>query len=80
MSDIPKPDISPAFTLDDIRKIRDWNHERRKTMTPQAFREERRRRAEEFLAQLAVPVDSAIATEVKRRREAVFKKAKADNE
>jgi hypothetical protein len=31
--DIPKPDISPAFTVDDIHKIREWNYERRKDAT-----------------------------------------------
>jgi len=28
-----KPDISPDFTLDDIRKIRDYNYEMTKHMT-----------------------------------------------
>ena len=36
--DIPKPDISPAFNIDDIHKIREWNYERFKDAT----REERR--------------------------------------
>jgi hypothetical protein len=31
--DIPKPDISPGFTIDDIHKIREWNYERRKDAT-----------------------------------------------
>jgi hypothetical protein len=31
--DIPKPDISPNFTIDDIHKIREWNYERRKDAT-----------------------------------------------
>ena len=31
--DIPKPDISPNFTVDDIHKIREWNYERRKDAT-----------------------------------------------
>jgi len=76
MSDIPKPEISPAFTLEDIRKIRDWNYERRKVMTPQEFREDRRKRAERFLARLAQPSDPAIVAEVQRRLEAVRKKYK----
>jgi hypothetical protein len=25
--DVPKPDISPAFTIDDIHKIREWHYE-----------------------------------------------------
>jgi len=52
MTDIPKPEISPAFALEDIRKIRDWNHERRKVMTPQEIREDDRRRADGVLARL----------------------------
>ncbi|GHU32237.1 hypothetical protein FACS1894172_08500 [Spirochaetia bacterium] len=31
--DIPKPDISPDFTLNDIHKIREWNYERLKDAT-----------------------------------------------
>ena len=31
--DIPKPDISPAFTVDDIHKIREWHYERLKDAT-----------------------------------------------
>ena len=31
--DIPMPDISPDFTIEDIHKIRKRNYERRKHMT-----------------------------------------------
>jgi hypothetical protein len=31
--DVPKPEISPNFTIDDIHKIREWNYERRKDAT-----------------------------------------------
>lgn len=30
---VPMPDISPKFTIEDIHKIREWNYERRKGMT-----------------------------------------------
>jgi len=30
---IPMPEISPNFTVEDIHKIREWNYERRKNMT-----------------------------------------------
>lgn len=30
---IPKPDISPDFTIDDIHRIREWNYERLKDAT-----------------------------------------------
>jgi hypothetical protein len=26
--DIPMPELSPSFTIDDIHKIREWNYER----------------------------------------------------
>jgi len=47
---LPFPDISPNFTVEDIRKIRMWNHERYKSMTPQEICEDTRKNAEEFLA------------------------------
>jgi hypothetical protein len=31
--DIPKPQISPNFTIDDIHKIREWHYERLKDAT-----------------------------------------------
>ena len=76
MSDIPKPKISPAFTLEDIRKIRDWNHERRNVMTPQEFRECRRKNAERFLARLKTSVDQEKVAEFKRQMAAVLEKRK----
>ena len=36
--DIPKPDISPAFTIDDIHKIREWDYERLRDATPEERR------------------------------------------
>ena len=33
MSQIPMPEISDDFTVDDIHKIREWNYEHRKNMT-----------------------------------------------
>ena len=53
--DIPKPDISPAFTIDDIHRIRDWDYERLKDATPEEcridteYRANRTRRAIEKL-------------------------------
>jgi hypothetical protein len=32
-NNIPKPDISPDFTIVDIHKIREWNYERMKEAT-----------------------------------------------
>ena len=50
MSDIPEPEISPDFTLEDIRKIRDWKYERYKGMTPQEICEDTRKGAERYFA------------------------------
>lgn len=35
--DIPKPEISADCTIEDIRKIREWQHEMLKDATPQEF-------------------------------------------
>ena len=57
INNIPKPDISPAFTIDDIHKIRTWDYERLKDATPEEYhadtehRAERTRRAIEELRQ-----------------------------
>ena len=45
--DIPKPCISPEFTIDDIHKIREWNYERLKDATPEERRADTERRADE---------------------------------
>lgn len=45
--DIPKPEISPAFTVDDIHKIREWNYERLRDATPEERRADYKRRADE---------------------------------
>jgi len=43
---IPKPQISSDFTIDDIHKIREWNYERLKDATTKEWIEEIRRQAE----------------------------------
>jgi hypothetical protein len=35
--DIPKPYISPNFTIEDIHRIREWNYERTKDATPEEY-------------------------------------------
>jgi len=42
---IPKPDISPDFTIADIRKIREWNYERLKDATVEERLADTRHRA-----------------------------------
>jgi hypothetical protein len=44
--DIPKPDISPEFTIEDIHKIRAWDYERLKDATQEEYRTDTERRAE----------------------------------
>ena len=45
--DIPEPELSPNFTLDDIHKIREWNYERMKDATRAEYIEDMNRRGEE---------------------------------
>jgi hypothetical protein len=50
--DIPKPDISPNFTIDDIHKIREWNYERLKDATIEERLADINKGAEEGLRQI----------------------------
>jgi len=45
--EVPKPTISPAFTIEDIHKIREWDYERLKDATPEEYRADTERRAEQ---------------------------------
>ena len=45
--EIPIPKISPAFTIADIHKIREWDYERLKDATPEEYYADIERRAEE---------------------------------
>ena len=42
--EIPKPEISDDFTIDDIHKLRQWNYERLKNATREERKEDMRRR------------------------------------
>ena len=46
--DIPKPDISPDFTIEDIHKIRAWNYERMKDATNEERTENYRQSKRKF--------------------------------
>ena len=52
--DIPKPDISPAFTIEDIHKIREWHYERLKDATPEERKADEEQRAAEARKKLGV--------------------------
>ena len=69
--DIPKPEISPAFNVEDIHKIRERNYEKRKGMTPQEISEDTRKWAERFLSLLSSPANTSILAEVNRRLQSV---------
>jgi hypothetical protein len=43
--DVPKPDISPDFTIDDIHKIREWHYEILKDATIEEQKEFYRRKS-----------------------------------
>jgi len=57
MNNKPKPEISPAFTIEDIHKIREWLYEKRKGMTPEEICADTRKGAERFLALLSSPIN-----------------------
>jgi len=67
MNNIPMPELSPSFTVEDICKIREWYEKMYDGMAPQEIGTHTRREAELFLAEFAEPVDPAIEAEVKRR-------------
>jgi hypothetical protein len=52
--DIPKPKISPAFTVDDIHKLREWEYERLKDATPEECRADTERRTKEAYKRLGI--------------------------
>jgi len=77
MNNIPMPEISPAFTIEDIHKIREWHYEIYKGMTPQEICEYTHREAERFKADLAKPRDPVIEAEVSRLLQSVRKPTQA---
>jgi hypothetical protein len=50
MNNIPKPEISPDFTIEDIHKIREWHYECRKGMSTEEVIEHINRRGRELEA------------------------------
>ena len=50
MSNLSVPEISPAFTIADIRKIRNWNSERYAVMTRREIADDINSGAREFMA------------------------------
>lgn len=54
--DIPKPEISPNFTIEDIHIIRAWNYERLRDATVEERIEDNRHRAAEAMASMSTRV------------------------
>ena len=55
--DIPKPQISPNFTIEDIHKIREWNDACQRDMTPAERVADTARRGEEAMRRMCVHYD-----------------------
>jgi hypothetical protein len=45
--------ISPKYTIEDIHKIREWNYERRKNMSPREIVEDTKAGAKQFMSLVA---------------------------
>ena len=59
--DIPKPAISPDFTIEDIHKIREWEYERLKDATREERRADTARRTEDALRRLGLTPSKRIS-------------------
>ena len=59
MDEIKKPDVSPRFDVDDIRKIRDYNSQRHSKMTRKEIVEDIRKGAEEVIKKYGLNVTYA---------------------
>ena len=47
---LPKPKLSPNFTIDDIHKIREWNYEQRKEMGMEEYAKALSKKVKSILA------------------------------
>jgi hypothetical protein len=48
-----KLSISSKYTIEDIHKIREWNYERRKNMSPREIVEDTKASAKQFMSLIA---------------------------
>ena len=55
---IPKPRLSPNFTIDDIHKIREWNYERLKNSTFEERMAESKEKTAYYVKSLNLVFDS----------------------
>jgi len=49
VNNIPMPELSPNFTIEDIHKLREWNYERCKGMTLKEISDLSNKEAAEFM-------------------------------
>jgi hypothetical protein len=59
---IPNPITSPAFTIDDIHKIREWNYERLKDATPEERHTDTVRRTNTAIKKLGIEANIRTLT------------------
>jgi len=52
--DVPKPGISPNYTIEDIHKIRKWEDERLKDATPEEVRADMMQRVKKRMELLGI--------------------------
>ncbi|MDR0640941.1 MAG: hypothetical protein LBG07_00605 [Treponema sp.] len=57
---IPKPELSPNFTIDDIHKIREWYNERLKDATVEERLADIRRQAEPGIKEIEARRNSVL--------------------
>ena len=62
--DLPKPEISPAFTIDDIHIIREWNYERLKDATLDERRTDTNRRTEDAIKRMGLSIVPASTLQI----------------
>lgn len=58
--DIPKPELSPAFSVEDIHKVREWSYERLKDATPEERRADTKKRTEEAIKRLGLTAKTVL--------------------
>jgi hypothetical protein len=52
--DIPRPKLSPDFTIDDIHKIREWNYERTKDASDEEYLSYAKKQTEQAMESMGV--------------------------
>ena len=77
MNNSSPPKTALGFGIDDIHKIREQKHEKRREMTSQEICEDTRKGAERFLKLCGSPIDPAIEEEVINRLNTARREARS---